>query len=173
MEAQPECAHVAYTFLHVWAPICMLSRCSVTKFLHRSSVGSLLRVRFLLGENLAVYKIWFLDHSTFPILSHQEGSPLPLLHKPPVLPPSSFFLNTISNIPPPSLPLLGYSSLQIEFLCTSLVQKFCFRNGKKWKEKKYIYLSKKIVREILVSVGRLQKKIYRHFTLRVGLSGFI
>ncbi len=31
MEAQSEYAHVAYTFLHVWAPICMLSRCLATK----------------------------------------------------------------------------------------------------------------------------------------------
>ncbi len=40
-------------FIHVFArlvPICMLSRCLLTKFLHRSSVGSLLRVRCWLGK---------------------------------------------------------------------------------------------------------------------------
>ncbi len=35
------CIHVLARF----KPICMLSRCLLTKFLHRSSVGSLLRVR--------------------------------------------------------------------------------------------------------------------------------
>ena len=49
MEALSECAHVAYTYLHVLALICMLSRCLLTKFLHRSSVGSLLRVCCWLG----------------------------------------------------------------------------------------------------------------------------
>ncbi len=37
---------------HVFAclePVCVLSWCSLTKFLHRSSVGSLLRVRCWLG----------------------------------------------------------------------------------------------------------------------------
>ncbi len=37
-------------FAHIWHPICMFSRCSVTKFLHRSSVGSLLRVCCRLGS---------------------------------------------------------------------------------------------------------------------------
>ncbi len=42
-----------YTFIHAFAllvPICMLSRCLLTSFLHRSSVGSLLRVRCWLGR---------------------------------------------------------------------------------------------------------------------------
>ncbi len=39
--------HIAYMymFLNVWVPICMLSRCLVTKFLHHSSVG-----RFVVKE---------------------------------------------------------------------------------------------------------------------------
>ena len=37
------CLHVFCTF----GAICMLSQCSLTKFLHRSSVGSLLRVRYI------------------------------------------------------------------------------------------------------------------------------
>ena len=37
-------------FAHIWHPICMFSRCLVTKFLHRSSVGSLLRVCCRLGS---------------------------------------------------------------------------------------------------------------------------
>ncbi len=36
--------HIAQAFSHVLAPIRMLSRCLVTKFLHRSSGGSFLRV---------------------------------------------------------------------------------------------------------------------------------
>ena len=36
-------------FLHVWHRFCMLSRCLSTKYLHRNSVGSLLRVRCRLG----------------------------------------------------------------------------------------------------------------------------
>ncbi len=31
MEAQLEYVHVAYTYLHVWKPICMLSRCLLDK----------------------------------------------------------------------------------------------------------------------------------------------
>ncbi len=37
-------------FMHIWHPICMLSRWLVTRFLHRSSVGSLLKVHCWLGE---------------------------------------------------------------------------------------------------------------------------
>ena len=58
-EAQSEYVHVAHTFFARLAPICMLSRCLLTKFLHRSSVGSLLRVRCWLG-NL----FFFFLHST-------------------------------------------------------------------------------------------------------------
>ncbi len=42
--------HIAYTFLAHSAPICMHSRCLLTKFLHRSSVRSLLKVRCWLGK---------------------------------------------------------------------------------------------------------------------------
>ncbi len=50
MEAQLEYVHVAHKFLHVSAPIFMISRGFINKkFLHRSSVGSLLRVRCWLG----------------------------------------------------------------------------------------------------------------------------
>ncbi len=45
MEARSEYVRVAHTFSHVLAPIRMLGRCSSTKLLRRSSVGSLLRVR--------------------------------------------------------------------------------------------------------------------------------
>ncbi len=51
MKAQPKHAHIAHTFLHVSTPIHILSRCLLTKFLHRSSVGSLLRVRCWLGTS--------------------------------------------------------------------------------------------------------------------------
>ncbi len=50
MEAQSEYVHVACTFFARLASICMLSRCLLTKFLRRSSVRSLLRVRCWLGE---------------------------------------------------------------------------------------------------------------------------
>ncbi len=48
-----------YTFFACLAPICMLSRCFLTKFLHRCSVGSLLRVRCWLGTRF----LSFLSHS--------------------------------------------------------------------------------------------------------------
>ena len=50
MEAWSECVHFAHAFLARLAPICMLSRCLLTKFLHRSSVGNLSRVRCWLGS---------------------------------------------------------------------------------------------------------------------------
>ncbi len=50
MEAQSEYAHIAYAFSHVLAPIRMLRRCLLTKFLHRSSLGSLSRVHCWLGK---------------------------------------------------------------------------------------------------------------------------
>ncbi len=52
MEAQSEYVHVAHTFFARLVPICLLSRCLLTKFLHRSSGGSLLRVRCWLGSCL-------------------------------------------------------------------------------------------------------------------------
>ncbi len=39
------CTRCTHVFRTLFAPICMLSRCLLTKFLHRSSVGSLLGVR--------------------------------------------------------------------------------------------------------------------------------
>ena len=51
MEARSEHVHVACTFLDRLAPICMLTRCLVTKLLHRNSVGSLSRVRRWLGRS--------------------------------------------------------------------------------------------------------------------------
>ena len=42
-------AHCIHVFARL-APICMLSRCLLTKFLHWSSVGGLLRVRCWLGR---------------------------------------------------------------------------------------------------------------------------
>ncbi len=57
MEAQLEYVHIAYTVLHVCAPTCMLSRGLLTKFLHRSSVGSLLRVRcWPAGKLLSIFQ---------------------------------------------------------------------------------------------------------------------
>ncbi len=50
MEARLEKVHNAYAFLHVWHRFFMLSRCLSTKFMHRSSGGSLLRVRCWLGS---------------------------------------------------------------------------------------------------------------------------
>ncbi len=45
MEAHLEHIHVAYTFFAHLAQTYMLYRCLLTKYLHRSSVGGLLRVR--------------------------------------------------------------------------------------------------------------------------------
>ena len=50
VEAQSEYVRNAYMFSHVCAPLCLLSRRLVTKFLLRSSGGSLLRVRCWLGS---------------------------------------------------------------------------------------------------------------------------
>ncbi len=47
MEARLE--YIRYTFFTRLAPICLLSRCLLTNFLHWISVGSLLRVRCWLG----------------------------------------------------------------------------------------------------------------------------
>ncbi len=54
-EAQLEQVSVACTFFARLSPTCMLSRCLSTKFLHRSSVGSLLRVRCWLGLLLSSF----------------------------------------------------------------------------------------------------------------------
>ncbi len=59
------CMHVFARF----APICMLSLCLLTKFLHRSSVGSLLRVRCWLGCDVSVdafFHLFFRDEWLFP-----------------------------------------------------------------------------------------------------------
>ncbi len=50
MEAQLEHVHVAYTFLHRWHRFACSVAAQQQKFLHRSSVGSLLRVRCWLGR---------------------------------------------------------------------------------------------------------------------------
>ncbi len=52
MEGQLKCVHVAYMVFARLAPTCMLSWCLLTKFLHRSSGGNLLRVRCWLGSGL-------------------------------------------------------------------------------------------------------------------------
>ena len=49
VETQLEYIHIAYTFFARLAPICKLSQCYIKKFLHCSSVESLLRVRCWLG----------------------------------------------------------------------------------------------------------------------------
>ncbi len=68
MEAQLESAHNAYNiFFARLAPICMLRRCLLTKFLVRSSVGSLLRVRCWLGSSKV--SVWRSGHIGFPFLS--------------------------------------------------------------------------------------------------------
>ena len=51
MEAQSEYIHIAHTFLHVWHRFACVSRCLLTKFLRRNSVGRLLRVRCWLGTS--------------------------------------------------------------------------------------------------------------------------
>ncbi len=56
MKTQLEYAHVACTFFALLAPTCMLSRCLLTKFLRRSSVGSLLSVRCWLGKKILFKK---------------------------------------------------------------------------------------------------------------------
>ena len=50
MEAKLKYIHIAYTCFARFAPFCLLSRCLLTKFLHRSSVRTLLSVRCWLGE---------------------------------------------------------------------------------------------------------------------------
>ena len=45
--------HCIHVFARM-APICMLSRCLLTEILHRSLVGSLLRVRCRLGNSIAL-----------------------------------------------------------------------------------------------------------------------
>ena len=62
MEAQSERVRIAYTVFARSAPFCMLSRCSLTKFLHRSSGGSLLRVRCWLGTRHFSY-FFYLERS--------------------------------------------------------------------------------------------------------------
>ncbi len=49
IEAQSEHIHVGYTLFARLSPICMLRRCLLTKFLHRSSGGSLSRLPCWLG----------------------------------------------------------------------------------------------------------------------------
>ena len=49
--------------IHVFAPTCMLSRCLLTKFLRRSSVGSLLRVCCVVGWVVSVRAILLLSLS--------------------------------------------------------------------------------------------------------------
>ncbi len=62
MGAQSEYVHVAYTFFAHLAPTCMLGRWLTTKFLHRSSGGSLLRVCCWLGHNWgSKKKLFFLS----------------------------------------------------------------------------------------------------------------
>ena len=57
MEAQSEYVHVAYTAFARFAPICMLGRCLLTKFLPRSSEGSLLVVHCRLGPKFRPLKL--------------------------------------------------------------------------------------------------------------------
>ena len=76
MEAQSECVRGACTFLHVWAPTCMLSRCLLAKLLHRSSVGSLFRVCCWLGTHSAPPKkisTWYSPPS-FPLFLSLSAS---------------------------------------------------------------------------------------------------
>ncbi len=66
MEAQLDSTHCIHIIARL-VLICMLSRCLVTKFLHLSSVGSLLRVRCWLGSTVGellvdagnLYSEWF------------------------------------------------------------------------------------------------------------------
>ncbi len=82
--AQSERVHVACMFLRVSAPTRVLSRCLVTRFLHRSSVGSLSRVRCWLGTlgELFPAASLFLDVATRPLdvlLLPLLGPPLHLI----------------------------------------------------------------------------------------------
>ncbi len=70
MEAQSEHVHVAFTFLHVWAPICKLSRRLFAKFPHRSSLGSLLRVHCWLGDETYWKKVFVASFFFLPFMSH-------------------------------------------------------------------------------------------------------
>ena len=89
--------------VHVVAPlaqICMLSRCLVTKFQHRSSAGSLLRVRCWLGSG-----IFLSSFSISPPLSPLENVALNA-HSPPPLtffrPPASDLWPYLQIAPPSS-----------------------------------------------------------------------
>ncbi len=84
MGAQLEYIRVAYTFLACLAPICMLGRCLSTKFLHRSSGGSLSGVRCWLGRalgrtDLSIIRVWLYVRTRF-ALKHRFA----LLPAPPI-----------------------------------------------------------------------------------------
>ena len=49
MEAQSEYVHIANTFLHVWAPICMLSRCLLIKISASELTRKFIKVALLVG----------------------------------------------------------------------------------------------------------------------------
>ncbi len=58
MEAQSEYAHI--TYVHAFtplAPICILSRCLLAKFLHPSSVESFVKSALLVGSPSSVLSV--------------------------------------------------------------------------------------------------------------------
>ncbi len=90
------CKHVFFAFL---APICMLSQCSLAKFLHRSSVGSLLRVHCWLGTTEAATPQDSLPSSLGESKAVRGGriNLLPTSHSPAKLGKKRRFLKGVSN----------------------------------------------------------------------------
>ncbi len=118
IEAQLEYVHVAHTFFARLAPICTLSRCLLTKFLHRSSVGSLIRVRCWLGSS-SVETQWEKVFLSLPAFSpplpfpHPSAIHGPMRRKEPRLTGASC-CTTTPSAPQPQPPTL--SSLKMQFL---------------------------------------------------------
>ncbi len=50
MESQLEYVHVAYMILHVWHPICMLSRCLLTKISASELSRKFIKSALLVGQ---------------------------------------------------------------------------------------------------------------------------
>ena len=113
MEAQLEhvtsCMHVF--FFARLAPICMLIRCLLTKFLHRSSADSLLRVRYWLGSIIAPK--WLLSLAWCPFAPPEEKRWIPVLNF--SFPPISRKREKKKKIPATSLSLSLFISSSSSF----------------------------------------------------------
>ncbi len=127
MEAQLEyvCTHCIHVFARL-APICMLSRCLLTKFLHRRSVRSLLRVRCWLGVFLrpAAQPPLFVSR----IIPHPSLILLSLLPSPSLIPISLATYTHTGLYPLAELPtgiFHGQFFLQIWHILAPFTLSFC------------------------------------------------